>query len=722
MNSDTLSLTFNEPVRGLSSFDPKKIYVSGLASAGVSYNLTGGELELNSQFDGKDVVILKLSRADLLAIKSESALARTVQSSRIGVRDGAVEDMAKVEIQSSLFGASLVKDTSPPALDYDGADLNLHDGILTLRFNDVVNIASLDSKGISLQDKASGSTSSVTLSSESRVEISSPKTGYSVRINLSTADLNRIKNNYDIASGDDNTYITIQSQTIEDTYGNNCVAIVNNKAIKVAVTKDSMAPTLQKFDLDIDGAGLLTLYFSETIKSIASLPANTLKILSKSNEGAGSGSGPGPMGKQLESYTLTGSVSVDLDITDPSVLKIVPSPGDLNEIKKLRHLARDESSTFLDLVSTAVFTDSSLRTVSPLLTPIKASNYTKDKMSPSVTSFSIDMDSGAITLAFSETVDPKTLDISKIKIQNNVLCTLQNGKGCVTFVNKYMVLDKPSDVIEVNILKSNLDVLKSRQGLASEETDTYLVIDGVAIRDMEGNPVTEIRDGDAKKIKAGGFTPDETKPELESFTVDLNPSITLNLVFSEPVYATNINVSKMMLQNGVSGPGKSIEMHPINADATFSKDFSTNVAVELSTSDVNAVKAVLDLFTTTKDSFLSIADGFVTDMNSQPLVVIGASEAKNATMVIVDSTRPSLVSFEMDMNATWNNATITLHFDETVSAASVDPKQITLQNKDGTQSLQLTGGTCDSIDGTTMEITLSQRDLNILKANRELVT
>eukprot|EP00912_Choanoflagellata_sp_UC4_P002250 UC4_evm1s1427 len=74
------------------------------------------------------------------------------------------------------------------------------------------------------------------------------------------------------------------------------------------------------------------------------------------------------------------------------------------------------------------------------------------------------------------------------------------------------------------------------------------------------------------------------------------------------------------------------------------------------------------------------------------------------------------------MNVEGNNANITLRFDETVSAASVDPKQITLQNEDGTQSLRLTGGACDSADGTTIVIALSRDDLNVLKANENLFT
>jgi hypothetical protein len=137
--------------------------------------------------------------------------------------------MAGVEIENTLFDASFVADTSAPALAQDGAVLNLHTGTLILQFNDVVNKESFDASGIYFQDKSSASTSSVGLSTSSKVNTTVSKTGYSVTVQLSTADLNQIKNDYNVASGIDNTYITMQSLTVEDPYGNNCVAVVDDK-------------------------------------------------------------------------------------------------------------------------------------------------------------------------------------------------------------------------------------------------------------------------------------------------------------------------------------------------------------------------------------------------------------------------------------------------------------------------------------------------------------
>eukprot|EP00912_Choanoflagellata_sp_UC4_P001455 UC4_evm1s911 len=545
--------------------------------------------------------------------------------------------------------------------------LNMSSGTLKLTFDDAVDTAStLDLSGIAIcpYDKNVASDCR-TLTEQSA--LLSPSAGiyrYEVNILLAKNDLNALKQNKQVATNSSNTFLSLQPYFVQDIEGTNIIGIPHETARAANIFIPDLLRTFAKsFDLDMN-EGIITIEFPEAMDK------NTINI-SKAY-----------MGSKLndEMIQLTTPYGVEtFQFSSQLILRL--NNDDLNNIKNLHSTIF--SSNFTLKLSSGFVSDFE---GNPLLTTtLEQSSHQQDKKAPSLESFSLDMDEGLMELSFDESVDAKTFNASHIIVQDashfiSHQVTLHDGtpikmkqnisKVTAGIASSHRLKDgnaapNVGPVLTFRLLKADLDSIKANINLATSEANTYLLIDGIAIRDMEGNPVTEIKDGDAKKIKAGGFTPDETKPELESFTVDLNPSITLNLVFSEPVYATNINVSKMMLQNGVSGPGKSIEMHPINADATFSKDFSTNVAVELSTSDVNAVKAVLDLFTTTKDSFLSIADGFVTDMNSQPLVVIGASEAKNATMVIVDSTRPSLVSFEMDMNVEGNNANITLRFDET---------------------------------------------------------
>jgi hypothetical protein len=396
----------------------------------------------------------------------------------------------------------------------------------------------------------------------------------------------------------------------------------------------------------------------------------------------------------------------------------------MNEIKKKQVLARDWESTYLDILDTSTFVDASGHAASMLTEPKKAdSHFNKDETDPVVNSFSLDMNRGEITFVLSETVEPASLQLDGVRIQNDVLCTLESGAGCVTLSNSdYKVSTDPSDIVVVGLSKVDVDSLKSRPGLASGEENSYIVIAGVAIEDREGNNVTLINDGDALRIISGGFTQDTTHPKLKSFTVDLNPSLSLSLVFSEPVYAPKMDVTKITLQSHRANTAIGFSSYPVSAGSDVTDDFSTMVRVDFPSADVNAVKAMLDLFTNAHDSYLSITDGLVRDMNNNTLVPVNLADAMNASKVILDTTRPNFVSFDVDMNATWNRAVLTLRFDETVSAGSVDPKQLTLQNKDGSHFLQLTGGTCKSLDGTSIEITLSSEDLNRLKADRDLVT
>jgi len=74
--------------------------------------------------------------------------------------------------------------------------------------------------------------------------------------------------------------------------------------------------------------------------------------------------------------------------------------------------------------------------------------------------------------------------------------------------------------------------------------------------------------------------------------------------------------------------------------------------------------------------------------------------------------RPSLSSWDLDMNA----GTMTLHFDTTVSASSLNVTQLTLQDAaTATATYSLTDSTTASSDGATIVITLSTTDLNAIK-------
>ncbi|MFB3918433.1 MAG: hypothetical protein ACE14U_00005 [Candidatus Velamenicoccus archaeovorus] len=83
------------------------------------------------------------------------------------------------------------------------------------------------------------------------------------------------------------------------------------------------------------------------------------------------------------------------------------------------------------------------------------------------------------------------------------------------------------------------------------------------------------------------------------------------------------------------------------------------------------------------------------------------------TAVAADTVlRPSLSSWDLDMNA----GTMTLHFDTTVSAASLNVTQLTLQDAaTATATYSLTDSTTASSNGANIVITLSTTDLNAIK-------
>ena len=227
------------------------------------YQLTGGS---TSSPNGYETVI-RLIQNDLNAIKRRTGLSTSINDTFISIAAELISDVAGQPVSPIITSMSFpagnfTEDTTPPTL----ADfiLNVNDGTLELMFSETVNISSLNSTAITLQNTANIAMASVVF----MLTGGTPRPDmYEVSFDLSftTPDLNILKTFTDLGTSILDTYIAIEAAAIFDMNDNPLVAIEQSQALQAAMfTADVNLPVLLNFTFDLNN-GMLVFTLSESV-------------------------------------------------------------------------------------------------------------------------------------------------------------------------------------------------------------------------------------------------------------------------------------------------------------------------------------------------------------------------------------------------------------------------------------------------------------------------
>ena len=163
--------------------------------------------------------------------------------------------------------------------------------------------------------------------------------------------------------------------------------------------------------------------------------------------------------------------------------------------------------------------------------------YEEAETRPELRRFDLDIDSGNLTLTFTETVNVSSLDVTQLTLMND------RSSGSPSFSsfslsslppypNTSASFSNDWPIIVVHIGHKDLDAIKNIHNLATNERDTLLVITNMTIWDNAGNPVVARTHQQSPSVN--GFTADTTRPELASFDLDMDDG-RLILTFTETV-------------------------------------------------------------------------------------------------------------------------------------------------------------------------------------------
>lgn len=327
-----------------------------------------------------------------------------------------------------------------------------------------------------------------------------------------------------------------------------------------------------------------------------------------------------------------------------------------------------------------------------------------DVTAPVLQAFSFDLDSGHLTLTFSETILARSVNTTAFSLQstspasNDTLAyTLTGGE----------VLTPDGPLVTIELSADDLDEIKLIPGLAVGVTSTYLTLTELAVTDTEGNQVEPLTTSNPANVTR--FTEDTTPPELRSFVLDLDNG-QLNLNFTEAVLATDFEFNGFMLSSGIVLNESTVIT--LDGGNITSIDRSI-ISVTLTSSNVNTIKQFSDgIGLEVNSTLLSIAAESLFDTSGNPLNGTAFLPAEN---IIVDSVPPELLSFALDMNT----GELALNFSEAVFAVDVIPSELGLLSttmlNSSTSCYNLTGGSVTQVNNTSVVIKLTTGDLNEIK-------
>ena len=779
ITSGVITLNYNEPVRPKTLVYQRFMLHNAAVNYTVNYRLTGG----TSPSGNGRLVLINMKAFDLNYVKSLTGLYTNENTTFLTLSPGAIRDMVlnpSVGIYDKQVDV-FIEDTNRPYLvNYE---LDMDEGIMMLNFSETVDVSTFVLSRFVLQRDSNVSydqemnyhrfTSKSTAMTSDLIELLDNKT---VIILMHLDDLNEIKRKM-IATNENTTWLVIEEDALVDNNNRPVVELINGITAKqpVVYINDTTPPKLQRFDISLD-AGTLVLSFSETvdatslnileitIQNQADNPSEHYTLTNKTGFynrsrldftsclglSVGSALGSGDTGSGIFSGSDT-LVEMDLVLDDDSEansstnvkplssfnyheLKIYLSHEDLNNIKALTGLASNRYTSYISITVNAIsdMVGNNVAEV-PSDNATLAKGYKHDMTRPEVMGFDLDIDSGSLTMTFTETVNVSSLDVTQLTLQSerdhfNSILSLYSLKAWPPYPNTSHSFSNDGPVILIQIGHQDLNAMKKIRTLAIDNTTTYLSWTSLAIYDNAGNSIITCLSVFAHQVF--DFTPDDTRPELVSFDLDLNDG-RLILTFSETVKVIDsLDVTQITIQSMGKAVSSNLTQYTLKDLIPFESSSMDEdgpvVAIRLGFIDLNALKYRTELATSRNDTFISITNLTVVDMQDFEVEEIFDYDGLRVRIHTPDSSDPVLVNFTLDMDTT----TLTLTFNETVNADSLNVSHISLQNDNSSSDdyhsspYSLTPGANEtytsSDNGHIIIIHLGPKDRNEIKRRQNL--
>lgn len=399
-----LTLVFTEPVLA-SYITPTVLTVQNRFSSsdGVNYTLTGGNVLSPNGFD----IVIELLEQDIYNIKNINGLLRTKQSTYLIAPGSLARDEKHNFMVDILDGRakscqSFLYDVTPPIIQSIVLNENLE--YIELYMSELVQLWLVDVSGLTFQEKSNDDTNSYTLTKLSSFVVYNSQFSTVVHISLGAVDLNNLKSRFPLLSKIDASYINFRENFIQDTFGNNIVAVSKlNGKIPNTYIADITTPESVKYEIDMNSLSV-TLTFSEAVSPTLldlneiHIQTSAIRRFGKYTTLKGSISN---IGRNSQSIKLF--INIDKEIASYMILNGIGKTPETSLVSWSNLFITDYSGNYLPPKF-----DGSVNGYQPLL----PDTYVFDNIAPVLNRYYVNRDTGTMQMIFDEPV--KLLNVNKM--------------------------------------------------------------------------------------------------------------------------------------------------------------------------------------------------------------------------------------------------------------------------------------------------------------------
>jgi hypothetical protein len=711
MHEDRIILIFSEPVNTKTiNVADIKIYSDSDISLPSTWKVqlsTATVYEVNVE-----QVTLQLSRDEATSIKSKAPLCTTRTFCYISHTSQLVQDTDSFNsngkaVNNDIMGTTILQSSASFRIDQKGPKLlkytlDMDKALVNLEFTEPVESAFLNPTGITFftNNYPPLSVHEVNISSKSYV---STADGVFVTLGLSIYDFVALKlvgiaQNGTLLGND--VYVDLRPITIKDVAGNplNGSSIPYDRIIRQGIVTDITKPS--SIIKDASPANIIAIYRHTTSQDLSIYFDDVIDIATVS---LGYFYAYNPL--SATKHSLLDSSLITLNNSDVIRINMTKSWADM----KLKDIGQTQGGMYIYVSTSSAFLDIPRNNKNSIIATSEAVGEGQKLIY-----FRLDLSNKKLIIPLAFTIDWGAWDASKISIysKTNFLSMTLTSKETIGFIDN-------NNTIIINIHKDTLSALTTLMPV-SDKNDITLNVGIDAFVDGKGKHLTSELILDCKQILI-----DTTPPAIESFSLDLN-SGDLDIFFTKPISTSSISTSALSMVNATNGIIKKISLS--NAKVSFAASVQTSIKLTLNDGSYptlrDQIHETMNMGTSFATTRLQIDKGFISDTSkpAQFMVPVSDLNSTQATIIISDTTPPSVVSWGIDMSHRYINVT----FDEAVRHKSNFASYYLLlrDHSDSTsaQRYLLTSSTVAG-SGNTIKMLISEEDINAVNIqNKQLCT
>ena len=539
----------------------------------------------------------------------------------------------------------VIPDHNPPTIaSFEFLDLN--EGIMVFSFTQPVDVSTFDFADLSFQNSPVNEATSVNVSLTDGSCEGGCEIGRRITFRMAQTDLEQLKLIEGICVSISTCYPHHTDLLVRD-FGENFISTYKfglNYLLKHLIL-DTTPPILFSCDIDLS-LDIIVLFFDEPIDVATFSPLSiTLHDF--------------PV--ETENITLTNVSSVN----DPNSFIIVINLGIDADKLKTSTLVASGNDIFISLLPSA-FEDIAGNNVQPELT---FCNLTNDTHPPSVTSFTLDLNSNLLHVVLSEPILLDSLNISGFKLANSISADVHNtvnlNDSCLVDCDGLPTNDAVR-MISIALGSHSLTSIKTDNNIGTTADNTYLFIDDESFIDINGNSFIS-----TGPIASDTVVTDHSPATAVGFSLDMNIG-QIVLTFDDVVDVSTWSAysHEAFIQRAALTYNAKQGLYGITIS-----DNSNVISVNIS--NLNSLKFQLNYGTATElnTTYLTIQAHAINDIRGVDIIAVTDGYGIIANDYVRDIKPPQLIYFDLDMyyGRLW------FYFDEPIAGNRFYPSLFTLQ-------------------------------------------